>query len=910
MAKTTAKPVPPDGDPPDANHPETMSLKTTTWLEEPDYDPPGKASKKKMETRKKFQQRFRDAVGSTTYQWNYYTVYGWYHFDDPARFVTIWKKYNEKTTEAKLQKAQYIWKVYQFHRNNDLEVPPHLHSRAEHFAQSYLREHDNGYISRYDKKRTQFAEEIEKADESLDFTYADKEGSPDTLMKEASGISDEQAKLHERPVTNKKEIVEVDDEEPNKDDIEVEDATKQPKTDKTNDEKMETVDEEEDFPPLSPPHNVRKTNTDDEFMTQNGEESTQHEGNRNEDNLETEDDDLEVEEQDEKAEALTTVTPEKGEKEVASTTSERECPQSQGDDQTLHTVEAKDAKVNDGTYRFSVQWSPANYDELKDVGVVWSRALVPTLKLLLENPKAQIHAWDSAVATMTHAKDINEFNVRKFLSPAISPYQKTKTFFFGLRVSFSDMPPQVWLAEPQTKASMKDLKIRISVSNSSCDSGRLIIAGFILLKDPALTHRHRYNQSLRVELPESTPHFDIQTHRKTPDDEAIPHLAVQCGEKHIGALTEILQSHMCGKKRTAVFIGRQSFQQMGPQAVKELFKTHDNYVKSLTKIPMLLMTNVDRIRQETMPDGSIMERSMRHWAENLKDDKGQSMQCDVENGGRDRNAYMLAPKKFENKVKSELKAYRERIRPFKQREEQFHASLQQPGRPNSIYVPTQSAISNIAFLQSFTSSADHWREAPDAVKLGKTQTRSRIQVNLQNEVTQEETTQIADDATVATSASSHSGITTKQSDFDLQFERLEQTMKAQSDAMHESAAATAQRFSQLETNMLKAMTNANNAMTRVSDLEGKVDKIAAMMETVTMYIAKQTHQVTAALPDTVPNQSPTASLPTDEEMSTQSSSSSVAHMQSPAHKKVKSSKEAPSGDQYKDPSSEAGGKKC
>jgi hypothetical protein len=124
MAKTTAKPVPPDGDPPDANHPETMSLKTTTWLEEPDYDPPGKASKKKMETRKKFQQRFRDAVGSTTYQWNYYTVYGWYHFDDPARFVTIWKKYNEKTTEAKLQKAQYIWKVYQFHRNNDLEVPP------------------------------------------------------------------------------------------------------------------------------------------------------------------------------------------------------------------------------------------------------------------------------------------------------------------------------------------------------------------------------------------------------------------------------------------------------------------------------------------------------------------------------------------------------------------------------------------------------------------------------------------------------------------------------------------------------------------------------------------------------------------------------------------------------------------
>jgi hypothetical protein len=141
-----------------------------------------------------------------------------------------------------------------------------------------------------------------------------------------------------------------------------------------------------------------------------------------------------------------------------------------------------------------MQWSPTNYEELKEVGAVWSRAFVPTLKLLMENQKAQIHAWDSEVATMMHAKDLNEFNVRKFLSPSILPYQKTKTFFFGLPVSFSDMPPQIWLADAKTKASVKELKIQIAVSNSSCNSGRLIIAGFILLKDPTLTHRHQYNQ--------------------------------------------------------------------------------------------------------------------------------------------------------------------------------------------------------------------------------------------------------------------------------------------------------------------------------------------------------------------------------------------------------------------------------
>jgi hypothetical protein len=163
---------------------------------------------------------------------------------------------------------------------------------------------------------------------------------------------------------------------------------------------------------------------------------------------ETDNDLMAEDKQDEKEETLATVTPEKRARDDNSKTSEKECSQSRGenDDQTLNTVAAKDAKVNDGTYRFSMQWSPTNYEELKEVGAVWSRAFVPTLKLLMENPKAQIHAWDSEVATMIHAKDLNEFNVRKFLSPSISPYQKTKTFFLGLRVSFSDMPPPPDLA--------------------------------------------------------------------------------------------------------------------------------------------------------------------------------------------------------------------------------------------------------------------------------------------------------------------------------------------------------------------------------------------------------------------------------------------------------------------------------
>jgi hypothetical protein len=55
-------------------------------------------------------------------------------------------------------------------------------------------------------------------------------------------------------------------------------------------------------------------------------------------------------------------------------------------------------------------------------------------------------------------------------------------------------------------------------------------------------------------------HFHILPLYKSPNDENIPHLvAVQCREKHILSLTEILSSHMSGQKCTVVFIGRLPF---------------------------------------------------------------------------------------------------------------------------------------------------------------------------------------------------------------------------------------------------------------------------------------------------------------------------------------------------------------
>ena len=42
------------------------------------------------------------------------------------------------------------------------------------------------------------------------------------------------------------------------------------------------------------------------------------------------------------------------------------------------------------------------------------------------------------------------------------------------------------------------------------------------------------------QLPENTPYFDIIRLSKTPLDQTIPHLAVQCGEKHVTPLCQAL----------------------------------------------------------------------------------------------------------------------------------------------------------------------------------------------------------------------------------------------------------------------------------------------------------------------------------------------------------------------------------
>ncbi len=93
------------------------------------------------------------------------------------------------------------------------------------------------------------------------------------------------------------------------------------------------------------------------------------------------------------------------------------------------------------------------------------------------------------------------------------------------------------------------------------------------------------------------------------------------------------------------------------------------------------------------------------------------MQADVENGGRDKNAYLLVPGRNEIVGRKAVQDYREQVRPFKQRQERFQARVALSGTPNALYVPTPAAIANIEFLKAFTNSAEHWKKAPESVKI-------------------------------------------------------------------------------------------------------------------------------------------------------------------------------------------------
>ena len=229
-----------------------------------------------------------------------------------------------------------------------------------------------------------------------------------------------------------------------------------------------------------------------------------------------------------------------------------------------------------------------------------------------------LYKWESeGMDEFNHISKMSSSEVRSFISPSISVIPSQSMIILPIRFGFASKTPTTWRNRESTKQVMDKNKVTISVSNSKSSSGKLMIAGYILLKAPMLTHRLRYLQSLRKLLPEATPHFDILLHRRTPTDQEINHLVVQVGANHVHPVSQALLSVLTGNK-SAVYIPRYAFQEMTPDQIKSIFDTHDSYLKTMKFIQLSpVINNIDTVRTETFPDGSTLERTTRDWAKDI-----------------------------------------------------------------------------------------------------------------------------------------------------------------------------------------------------------------------------------------------------------------------------------------------------
>ncbi len=214
----------------------------------------------------------------------------------------------------------------------------------------------------------------------------------------------------------------------------------------------------------------------------------------------------------------------------------------------------------------------------------------------------------------------------------------------------------------------------------------------------------RYLQFLRSTLPDSTPGFDILLHRRTPLDQEINHLVIQCGEKHVHPISQVLIANLTGD-RSPVYIPRFAFADMTKEQAGKLFETHDTYIKSLKGIPLFPMfANLDTIRTEYQDDGSTIERTLREWSKTVTLSDGKTyIPCDVVNGGFDQKAYLLVPPQYEQAAIEALETYRRKVFPFTQREARFRADI---GPPSVIHVNSKLKA-NLSFLENLSALAEY-----------------------------------------------------------------------------------------------------------------------------------------------------------------------------------------------------------
>ena len=381
--------------------------------------------------------------------------------------------------------------------------------------------------------------------------------------------------------------------------------------------------------------------------------------------------------------------------------------------------------ANDGTHQLTIQWTaPTDVVEYETDKNKCNLAIHTLVSKLLLADNGVLFRWESEDLTTTKATtSLNPTELREFITPTVTFIKSSRQMIFGVRFGFLANPKQ-WQFCKRTKAVLKEQHLLVRMSNSSSTSGKVVTAGYILFKAPNTTHRHRYTQFLRSQLPEVAPYFDLIRLKHTPMDQLIPHLAIQCGERHVRPLSQALSNILTGQG-TAGFIPRYALSAMTDEQFTQHFLFHEKWAKSLKPIPLKPhITHLDQIRTEYFDNGITVERSTRNWASTLCLPDGTPALSDVTNGSKERHAMLLVPPHFLTAATLERRQYRARLHPPGHREARFRDEVKD--LPDQIHIQN-AVVSHMTLLETM-SSAKVWNTVSPSVQKDEGQQKSQSAV--------------------------------------------------------------------------------------------------------------------------------------------------------------------------------------
>ena len=178
-------------------------------------------------------------------------------------------------------------------------------------------------------------------------------------------------------------------------------------------------------------------------------------------------------------------------------------------------------------------------------------------------------------------------------------------------------------------------------------SGKLVTAGYILLKGP----EHNPKALLHTISPKTgTQSYTLLRYCQIQNDpygSDYPTFGSPMRrETHVTPVCKGLLSILTGTG-SALFLLRYTFSTTSQDQIKRHFDVHLSWSCLLKPIPLSpRISHLDQQRIEYSDDGGIVKRSTREWDMPLAIADGISANCDVVNGGPDRQATVVCPQSY------------------------------------------------------------------------------------------------------------------------------------------------------------------------------------------------------------------------------------------------------------------------